>query len=364
MPLSLLSNRLCTAEFFGSCSRALEPGGMVALALPLGQARLVPGQAAILGPILAAGMQEFLYCRVVPLGGALLLMSDSPLAPPSDVAASRWGALAPVHPLFLDSTTLQWEVRPDRLEGWLAGSELAGGRPNSDLRPSAFLAATEDWYARMGRSGRNAAIPAVLGASGLLLAFTMAMMGRRAGIALVPCALGMSSAAAETASILVVQATLGISWTVLALSPALFMCGYAIGSSRMPRLAPRTSGIAGSVSVAGFGGVCSLYSSGAIGPLPLVAGAAASVLIAGAFSGSLFPASADLVRGGARGAMLVNAAAVAGSAMGAVAFPLLLFPTVGATATLLWTGAAALAVSLSAAPARARAERGLAAGAR
>jgi hypothetical protein len=351
LPLSLLSNRLCTREFFRDCRSALAPGGILAFTLPVSQTRLVPEQAAILGPILASGRIEFPNCRILPLGGAMVLLSEQSLGEPAEVAAAGWQELEALSPVFLDSVSIQWELSPGRISAWASSLDLPGGPPNTDLRPCAFTAASRNWSTRMGLHSGGGAVPAILAASALLLACTAALMGRRAAVAIVPCALGASSAASETAAILMVQATLGISWAVLALAPGLFMCGYSAGSALLAKRNPCLSGISGSLAVTGLAALCYAYNHGEAGSGALTAGAAACLLLTGLFSGSAFPPSALLAGGGAKGAVLVNAAAAAGGAAGAVAFPLLLFPYAGAAPTLLWTGVAACVVSALSIPA-------------
>ena len=348
LPLSLLSDRLYTREFFRSCRRALSPDGVVAVQLPVGEARLVPGQAAIVSPIVAAGASVFRSALAFPLGGALLVFSDRPLRAPAEVAARRWSILERLSPVFLNSVSLAWELEPGRLEAWTAGLDLRSGRPNTDLRPLAFLAATRNWYERMGTKGHGAALPSVLGASAALFLVASLFLGRRTPVAVAPWTLGLASTSCETAAILVIQATLGISWTVIALSPALFMCGYAAGSGRFHRLGAAWACTGGSAAAAGFGIACLAYDSALVGWGALAGSAALFVLLSGLFSGSLFPASAALAGGGVRGAVLVNAASVSGSAAGAVAFPLLLFPALGAGLTLVLTGVAAFVMALPA----------------
>jgi hypothetical protein len=350
LPMSLLSNRMYTREFFRSSRRALSPAGVLAFTLPLGQTRLVPEQAAILGPILAAGRMEFRHCLVLPLGGALVIFSEDSLRDPSSVVGERWGDLRSLNPVFFDSASLQWELGHSRAASWAAGFDPEGWTPNSDLRPRAFTAASVNWETRMGHPVGGMALRAVLGAAVLLLCISATLMGRRAAVAVFPFALGASSAACETAAILIVQATLGISWAVIALAPALFMCGYAIGSAALRFLRPWVSGIAGSASVAALAVVCISYDTGSAGPGALAAGSAAAVLLTGLFAGAAFPPSASALGGSVKDVVLVNAVSAAGGAAGAVVFPLFLFPSMGAASTLMWTGTASFVLCLLAAP--------------
>jgi len=141
MPEALLSSRLVSAEAFGEAARALAPGGVFAVRLPVGTDYLNEGSRKLLASVLRAAKAHFAHARLEPMprAGAVLLASDAPLAGAAEIA-KRYSALATKPPEFrpgLLGSGPEREFRIETLHGVVDG---AVATPNRDLLPSAI------WY--------------------------------------------------------------------------------------------------------------------------------------------------------------------------------------------------------------------------
>ncbi len=335
LPLSLLQNRLLTTEFMRSAHRALGPGGVLAIVLPLGSNRLVPGQAEVLGPIVAAGMEVFGYSTVLPAGGAMLLLSDSAPGRPREMIAEGWGAVGPISPVFVDSSWLAAVLSDERVESYSAPLIEARADPNRDLRPLAFTASLRNWAARTGEAGMR---HPVLPAAGAVIAVVLLWLFKPSSApVLVPASLGAASLAAESAMLLTAQSVLGITWVLMALPAAIFMAGYSLGSWRSRGRAAFANALAGSLALICLSAVCILYSASWLSGTALVILSGACVAILGLASGSAFPASVGAMGGSPSAAARVGAAASSAGAAGALLYPMFLFPAIGAAGALAVT---------------------------
>jgi len=141
MPEALLSSRLVSAEAFGEAARALAPGGVLAVRLPIGTDYLNEGSRKLLASVLRAARRHFAHARLEPMprAGAVLLASDAPLAG-ADEIAERYSALATKPPDFRPGLLGSGPEREFRLGALRSDVEGAVATPNRDLLPSAI------WY--------------------------------------------------------------------------------------------------------------------------------------------------------------------------------------------------------------------------
>jgi spermidine synthase len=338
LPLSLATNRFYTSEMMGLAARKLSPGGMLSLGFHVGENRMLPADARLVSSIMAAGKDRFSAVRVLPLGGALFLFSSRDSL---RVRGSRLAGLLEdrgAETVWLTPGTLEFELSDWRLEsfaGQLAGTDADANR---DLRPVAVELAGELWRTRMGgEPGMGAAPWAVLGVCVLLLGASLIRRGRRR-LCLSLASIGLGEISAETAVILVIQSTLGYSYSLVGLVSAAAMGGLAAGAWLSGR--GRLSGLV-TVHGTALGAVvllaafCGLYDAGVITTAPLAVLCLGALLILGCAAGAQFPLAVGEAGGGRRNVGLLEMADLSGSAAGGVLLPLLLFPLLGATLSLL-----------------------------
>ncbi len=338
LPLSLAANRFYTAELMALASRRLSEGGVISFGFHVGENRLLPQDAVLVEAIMSAGRQRFASARVVPLGGALFLFSPRDSLRVGGQRLARLLEESGAETVWLTPGALQSELSEWRLSSFaeqLSGTEAGANR---DLRPSAVETAGELWRIRTGgRSGLGPAPWALLGVCGLLLGISLLHRGRRS-LCLSLSSIGLGEISAETAVILVIQSTLGYSYSLVGLVSACAMGGLAAGAwlggrGRLSGLGRVHAGALGAVLL--LAAVCALYDRGALTTAPLAVIALGALLVLGVAAGAQFPLAAEAAGGGRRNVGLLEMADLSGSAAGGVLLPLVLFPVLGATLSLL-----------------------------
>ena len=142
MPEAFLSARLVSAEAFGEARRALAPGGVVAVRLPVASGYLNEGARKLVASVERAARGRFNHVRLEPLphAGLVLLASDAPLATIEEITR-RYAALALKPVAFRPALMGSGPERRFRLEALRNAVEGAAATPNRDFAPSAI------WYA-------------------------------------------------------------------------------------------------------------------------------------------------------------------------------------------------------------------------
>jgi len=338
LPLSLAANRLYTAELMDLASRRLSEGGVLSFGFHVGQNRMLPRDAVLVEAIMAAGRQRFAAARAIPLGGALFLFSRRDSLRVGGDRLARLLEESGARTVWLTPGTLEFELSDWRLSSFARQLSGAEARPNRDLRPSAVETAGELWRVRTGgKPGLGPAPWALLGVCVLLLGTTLIHRGRRS-LCLSLSSIGLGEISAETAVILIIQSTLGYSYSLVGLVSACAMGGLAAGAwlgerDRMSGLGRVHAVALGAVLV--LAAVCALYGWGVLTTAPLAAIALAALLILGVAAGAQFPLAAEAAGGGRRNVGLLEMADLSGSAAGGVLLPLVLFPMLGAALALL-----------------------------
>jgi hypothetical protein len=340
-PLSLLSNRYFTREFFAAVAGSLNPGGMLAVRLPGGQNRLHPIEARLAQSVRRAADEVFDWTVVLPSGGLTLLAGNGE-APPLDgeVLAGRMDSIGAVGTAVC-AGTLPFDISQMRMES--LEQQLGSVDPgvNSDLHPEAFAAAQELWDARSGVEGFDPVPAAVILLAAVVVAASM-LSGRPAA-AFALASAGAAGLAVEMLAIVIIQASTGLSWMLVGAVTGTFMCGAAGGSLLQVKGPVRSFRPILLVSASGSGTAALavlLYDGGVIGGGMLSTAMILAVLLTGISSGAAFPVAAGLL-GTGDGRMirlgLLDLAEHGAGAAAAMAVPLLLFPVMGAAAPLALT---------------------------
>ncbi|MHC5055429.1 MAG: spermidine synthase family protein [Planctomycetota bacterium] len=141
MPEAFLSSRLVSVEAFGEAARALAPGGVVAVRLPIGADYLNEGARKVIASVVRAARGHFAHVRLEPMphAGIVLLASDAPLAGAEEIAR-RYAALGAKPPAFRPGLLGSGAEREFRLDALRSAVDGAAATPNRDLLPSAI------WY--------------------------------------------------------------------------------------------------------------------------------------------------------------------------------------------------------------------------
>jgi len=340
-PLSLLSNRYFTREFFAAVTRRLNPGGMLAVRLPGGQNRLHPIEAHLAVSVRRAADEVFDWTMLLPSDGLMLLAGDgeTPLLD-GEVLAGRMDSLG-ASGVFVSAGTLPFDISRMRME--TLEQQLGSVDPvvNSDLHPEAFAAAQELWSVRSGADAFDPTVAVVCILFAMVVAASM-LTGRPAA-AFALASTGTAGLAVEVLAIVIIQASTGLSWMLVGAVTGTFMCGAAGGSLLQVRGLVRSFRPVLLISASGSGTAALavlLYDGGLIGGGVLSTAMIFAVLLAGISSGAAFPAAAGLLpTGGSRlfRLGLMDLAEHGAGAAAAMAVPLLLFPLMGAAAPLALT---------------------------
>jgi spermidine synthase len=393
------ANRLYTREFFAICARALDPAGVLAIALP-GAANVEATEGLALRNATCAALREsfadvrlapgttYYFFASRPLGASAM----SPLSWQPDSLAARRARLWPSGRPWPSGTfaALYPADRVEALARRLAGDGVPSAPPNSDRRPTAYYQQLRRWD-RFSGSGLGpwldawhaAPWPWSLGLLGLLAALGFWLRRRWGQPAVCLASTGMAGMGASLLVLLVFQTSLGTLYLQVGLVSAVFMAGLGLGSMACARGLERAGWQGAGEDRAGAEDLRAppeptvpvrlLAASDAawvlalIGLVPLTAAIPswppalrqASLLalagLTGLLTGAPFPLVAAALR--ARGATwavaggIADAADNAGAIFGALLTGTLLVPLLGFTATLGLL-AAVKALSLASALAR------------
>ena len=323
-PWNLQLNRFYTVDFFRRVKRILAPGGVVAAVLP-GTANYVSeGAASSLGPVAAAARESFRDALIYPGENSYLVMADRPLT--TDILSElrrRGIANLYVNPGYFDEDLFR--ARIERVNTAVGTTPAA----NADLKPAAYLNQIRWW---LGRFPEKMLLP---GAAVLILIVLWGVFTGRSFLAGM-FVMGAVSSGSSVLLLLLVQIIAGAlyQWTGLFLGT--FMVGLAAGSLAGPRALKR----AGVSSVGGPLAVFVLFSAAAGFLAPWLAHGrgpgflkTAILLLAGfvlaAAVGAFFAGlSVKLEKDSARHDRLYGYDLL-GSAVGAVAFPMVIIPLAG-----------------------------------
>jgi spermidine synthase len=339
-PTTLRHNRTRTVEFFRACARSLAGDGVLLVRVGVGDTylggaggRLLAVTAATVrrafGPVIALPGDEVLLVA----GGERASLSADPA-----VLAERWGRRGVVDPEF-SAETIPLLVEADRIADLAVFLADQNAPANSARHPRAVLLAAALHEAR-GEPPLLSAARALEGGSaapllvGLVAVLAVIFLRGARG-----ASLGVESAAvvgfASMSWWLLLlagwQATMGSVYAEVGALSAVFMAGLVAGSVMARRRPPSRATLA--VVLAAGAGLSLVIASG----LPLGWPRTTIVpmlVLAGALTGSAFPAVAALAGGGEtrRGSGRGFAADEIGAGVAALAIGLLVLPWAGMTA--------------------------------
>ncbi len=339
-PMTLLSNRYFTGEFFELLSDRLTENGVAAVHLPGGINRLHPLEAELAKSILLSAESVFRWSRILPSSG-LVLLAGNGLEPSFEgsVLAEKMDSIG-ASGVFVNSGTLPFDLSRLRLSAVEEQLQAASARKNTDLHPEGFRIACELWDIRVGDDRKlNLTIPI----AGLCL-FVMIIAAFLSGKVKPALALGMVGfigLSVEIIALVAIQAVTGHSWVLVGAITGTFMAGGALGALGQDkgvfnnlRQLVVLSGISSLFSVL----VLYLYDQGLLGGGLLSLLLLIGIAVCGVASGGAFPVAVTFLRAGdTRRIGLLDLAEHGGSAAAALLMPLVLFPLLGAQTALLIT---------------------------
>ncbi|MCD4848645.1 MAG: hypothetical protein K8R76_10700 [Candidatus Aegiribacteria sp.] len=339
-PLTLLSNRFFTGEFFELLSDRLTEDGVAAIHLPGGMNRLHPLEAEMAKSILLSAESVFSWSRILPSSG-LVLLAGNGLKPSLEglVLAERMDSIG-ASGVFINSGTLPFDLSNLRLSAVEDQLQAASARMNTDLRPEGFRIACELWDIRVGDDRKlNLVIP--IAGLCLLAMVTAAFLSGKFKPALALGMVGFMGLSVEVIALVAIQAVTGHSWVLVGAITGTFMAGGALGAlgqdkgafSNLRQLVV-LSGISSLFSVL----VLYLYDQGLLGGGLLSLLLLIGIAVCGVASGGAFPVAVTFLRAGdTKRIGLLDLAEHGGSAAAALLMPLVLFPLLGAQMALLIT---------------------------
>ena len=342
-PLTLLSNRFFTREFFELLSGRLTEDGVAAIRLPGGINRLHPLEAELAKSILLAAESAFQWSRILPSSG-LVLMAGNGMEPSFEgsALADRMDSLG-ASGVFVNSGTLPFDLSHLRLYAVEEQVHTASTRYNEDLHPEGFRIACELWDVRVGNDQKlNLTIP--IAGLCLMIMIAAAFLSGEVKPALALGMVGFAGLSVEVIALVAIQAVTGHSWVMVGAITGVFMAGGAIGALGQERgvfvnLRPLVvlSGISSLFSVL----VLYSYDQGFLGGELLTILLLIGTGVCGAASGGAFPVAVTRLRArDTRRIGLLDLAEHGGSAAAALLIPLVLFPLLGAKVALLIATAA------------------------
>ncbi len=414
-PATLLRARLATTEFFRLVAEHLSPEGALVVSLPAAPTVLVGETAALAAAVVRSLCEALPVVHVTPPDQALAVAGLSPSAITLDpaVLAARWRERAIASPSF-DAALLPALLPKERTAAHEAALLAAAGqvRASRDDRPVSFLHALARRQQMVsGSVGRLVRlVPALPPWLLIALAFTPSLLvaGRVVGKARSGTA--RERDAAVTSHAVAVAGAAGLGWSLLLLFSfqthagalygqlgalvAFFMLGLALGAAVVGADAARSQAearVAGPsrVSVAGAGNafdtdrparvlrLCLLLSAAFGLALPAALAGAARLssagalwallwhgvllLAAGAATGAVFPAAAEVRLAGGEGrvetAARLETADHAGASLAALTGAVVFVPLLGLDrAALLLAGLLVVAVAIVHLAARSRSD--------
>ncbi|MHC4253086.1 MAG: hypothetical protein ACYS9X_28540 [Planctomycetota bacterium] len=375
MPEAFLSSRLVSEEAFAAAARALAPGGVVAVRLPIGADYLNEAARKLIASVVGAATRHFAHVRLEPMphAGVVLLASDAPLAGAEEIAR-RYAALGAKPPGFRPGLLGSGAEREFRLEDLRSAVDGAAATPNRDLLPSAIwysARVTGSMYGKEGALARlepgvrwPAALFVIVAALGCLAPVALDRRSRtirtaRARGAGVAFAAGAAGMLLEITILCAYQVRCGALYGEVSLLLALVMAGTGLGAWQGGRAARALASPGFRTGFAAVG--CALAPGAAlvvgtvlapgalVRPTLWLLAAGTGFVVGAAYPVALWAARVGVPDGRRRGgAGYVLAADLCGAGTGAALGGGLLVPTSGLAMTAI-AGLALAGVAIAAA---------------
>ena len=355
-----LMNRFYTQEFYRDVSRALRPGGIMAVRVT-GSDTFMATLRPVVAGIDTTIRSVFDRTLVLPGVDTYFFAGNSPACPLTDapdVLASRYRAAGAPEDHFgpEDFATTYIPAQIERARSELDGTQA---RVNTDVSPASFLVSLALWdvysgshVSRLGGSLQKAlpviivaVFAAVLAAGVLFLRRETRLRVGRSFTVIAVVLVGACAMALEVVSLYLYQIRFGTVYQRVGLLVAVFMFGLTVSALLARRAVARSQ--SGALAC----GVALLLVCAALAVHLPFAGRSETVFFARLFAfalavGFTFPLGVSLFKA-SRGATsaaagVVDAADHLGAAIGAVVVGVVLFPLVGTFSTALVIGAALL----------------------
>jgi spermidine synthase len=358
-PSDLQINRLFTREFYGMLKNRLNPGGIVAVALPGGSLTYIDRRLVKLNNCVFNTLKSvYPHIKVIPGEFNIFLASasDEIMRVDSALLAKRFSERA-IKAGLITGPHLAYRLHPGRSE-WFEGSVRSRGKEeeqNRDFSPKAVYHSLVYWSSMVSpRSSRllerleDLSLKWIALCAGLFALIMVLFHSRRLSGAALPvaiCFTGFSGMIYNLVLIFAFQALYGYVYHWIGILTAFFMAGIASGSLLAVRLIRRT-GKAGFVFAALEAALvvfsCLLpaalaflqfLSNAAAGQFPLKGAFLALCLVSGFLTGAQFPAACEALfnarsrSGGAVG--LLYGLDLLGGWAGGIAGGIFLLPVLG-----------------------------------
>jgi spermidine synthase len=349
-PTTGFLNRYYTTEFFTEVSRALAPGGLLAIHLSASPGYQSPARVRLFASVHRSLREVFPRVSVheTDHSGFVLLASAAAFRTNGGVLARRFSSRK-LETTFVNPAWIASVDSRTGPPGLLRAVDEADAPANRDLRPASYLLAFSLWRSRFGAGFFFEAFFLLIPILALLpIAWFAgkgkAREGRRRRLVLASAAVGFSGMALEVGLLLAFHSKVGAVYTYLGALAAAFMAGAAAGAW-LARGAARPAR-RGRILASGFGAFGLLAFlliplTASILSLPVaLALFAALQLAAGGLTGALFPQCLALFRDGesSEGAGLLYGADLTGAAWGAILAGAIGVPWLGIPWTLLVAG--------------------------
>jgi len=337
LPVTIAANRFYARSFYSGLRDALAPGGVVAVAVPYEENGLDAHTARALAIVHRTLGAAFPSQGFVPAGRFWFFASDGPVQLGLAAARKRRAALR-IPTRFVNDAWVTHTFAPERTERFAREISAAGPVPvNGIFTMALFRDVLGGWVRRdLGNAG-------ILFLMGLLAAAAFVAVRWRSVHALARrhpgtfwiAAAGFAGMAGEVELLFWYQSVTGVVYDLFALLTGLFMFGMAVGGrAGLTHGAGSRGTAAAGLWLAGW-----VAAVGVLFLLPIPRGGLAANAIAfalngfgGAALGAVFTGTArHRERAGAAPAAVsgLYAADLAGSALAAVAVPVLLVPGLG-----------------------------------
>jgi len=222
-PSILQINRYFTLDFFELLKEKLNPGGVIGLSLPPTGDYLSENAGKLNSCIFNTLKKSFSQVLILPAGKNYFLASDASLSIDIPGLVSRKG----ISTLYVNHYYLDWEQMKERSDGIMKNLDPAVSL-NLDFHPVAAFYQMDVWlnYFRVN-SWRIAALVA-----GLLILVILSLNPVGAGL----FSGGFTVAASEILIMIAIQVSFGFVFQVSGLVIMIFMGGLALGAWMMPRI--------------------------------------------------------------------------------------------------------------------------------
>ncbi len=343
-PVSLLSARLFTREFYDEARRHLMPGGILSITMGLSEDYVNPQGKAYASSVYATLLSVFKDVQVVSGERMVWLASDKRYHLSSELLTAR------LHERGIVTKFIQGHYLKDRMAPWRIAEVYAWLDPSAaistDDKPVAAVRALAFLTTRTGSAFSTCVevferygfwLWTVIPAMALAGFFGRGMVGAPLwGMGVV----GFTQMAFQVAVILSVQAVFGHAYAMVGVLTAGFMFGVFMGTHLFKHVLKDSlvpAGLLAQTLLAGTFMACWTWWPQGFYFFPVVAGV---------FGGGLFRAYTAIAGEGRAG--VVYAADLIGAAAGAFLVGLFLVPLWGITATMLFVAAFNAAMYLGA----------------